>query len=90
MEITFEGDGWDPATEAAIRAALVPLATAGVRCVAVVRRAIPYEEMWEAWFDRPDGTPDGVVTWRDCHLLSDLLPIFLDDLRSHALRLEAT
>jgi hypothetical protein len=46
--------------------------------------------MWEAWFDTPDGTPDGVVTWRDCHLLADLLPIFLDNLRSLAIKLEAT
>ena len=80
MEITFEGTDWDPATESAIRAALVPLAAVGVSTVALVRRAIPYEEMWEAWVETHDGQYGGVVTWGDCHTLSDLLPRFLEEL----------
>jgi len=81
MEITFEGDGWDPATEALVRAALGPLAAAGMRSVALVRGAIPREEIWEAWIETHDGQRDGVVTWGDCHTLSDLLPLFLKDLQ---------
>jgi len=81
LEITFEGNGWDPATQALVRGALGPLADAGVRSVALVRGAVPREEVWEAWIETHDGRCDGVVTWGDCHTLSDLLPLFLEDLR---------
>ena len=80
MEIKFEGDGWDAATQALVRAALSPLVASGARNIAVVRGAIPRQDVWEAFVEKHDGKLDCVTTWGSGHTLGDLLPAFLRDL----------
>ena len=89
MKILIEGEGWDTATEQAVRAALEPLAAAGVRDVLAVRYTTPGAEAWAAWITKRDGWSDGVDVRAEDATLADRLPAFLDELRRMASALGA-
>jgi len=90
MKITIEGPGWDAATEQGVRAALEPLAAAGVRDVLAVRYTTPGAEAWAAWLTKRDGWSDGVYVRAEDAALADRMPEFLDELRRMADDLGAT